>query len=139
MTISPARRLLYLDSSAFLARLLAQDPDGLIDATLRSANDEGARVVASRLLWLEAARVAVRERLAANDIDDVVAANLAGIDRLPVTETVWTEAAAISQHVKTLDAIHLATCQLVGASLLSLDGRMCSVAVDMGIELASAA
>ena len=56
---------------------------------------------------------------------------------LPVDEDVWRAAMNIRQHVKTLDAIHLATCALVpDAVLLSSDSTMRGVAPKLGIKLA---
>ncbi len=130
---------LYLDASAFLRRVDADDTDAInaIDAVVTRYRESGGRVVSSRLLWLEARRVTVRERQVGNDISGVVERNLATVDRLPLTEDVWDRAHAIDTHVKTLDALHLATCALVGGVLLSFDAQMRAAAVAMGIPLAT--
>lgn len=93
--------------------------------------------MSSRLLWLEARRVVVRERQSGNDIASVVEQNLAAIERLPLTEDVWNRAQAIETHVKTLDSLHLATCALVDATLLSFDLQMQKAATAMGLRLAT--
>lgn len=44
--------------------------------------------------------------------------------------------AAIEQHIKSVDALHLATCEFVGARLATFDETMRSVARARGIDLA---
>ena len=43
---------------------------------------------------------------------------------------------AVASHSKTLDALHLATCLIVGADLLTLDKNMALVASSLGLSLA---
>jgi len=130
-------KLLYIDSSAFLRRILRHEGSALVDAALvRHSTAPGGRVVSSRLLALESRGVAVRVKQNGNDISATVAANLDTIDILPLTEDVWTRASAIEQHIKTLDALHLATCLIVGADLLTLDKNMALVASSLGLSLA---
>lgn len=127
---------LYLDTSAFLVRLLAQADYKRVNSTLGAWIDLPGIIVSSRLLWLEAARVANRERLLGNPIDDVVASNLATIHSLPVTDAIWETAASFEQHIKTLDSLHLATCLLSDSTLLTVDRRMREVAFQIGIAVA---
>jgi predicted nucleic acid-binding protein len=132
-------RFVYLDSSAAgRVALGAHDgPDlkGRIDAALRG----GATVVSSRLLHLEMERLAIRletvEQVDASSVRRF--ADLVG--ELPVDETVWHGAFAIKQHIKTLDALHVATCALVpDCALLTSDHNMATVARSLGIELLDA-
>lgn len=129
--------LLYLDSSAFLRRVFGADGADTVDALSARFIADGGRVVSGRLLWLEARRVTVRERQLGNDILAAVEANLASVDRLPLTDDVWNAAHAIETHVKTLDSLHLATCSVVDAHLLSFDAQMLAAASALGIPLAS--
>ena len=128
--------LLYVDSSAFLRRVFGDEGADVVDKAVARYLRRGATVVSGRLLWLEARRVSVRERLLGNDVEDVVTANLAAVTELPFTDQIWAGAHAIEQHVKTLDSIHLATCQAAGADLLTFDGTMRTVAEAIGIRLA---
>lgn len=134
-------KLIYLDTSSFLTLLLGQEGGGPVRSTLRNAEEAGATLVSSRLLWLEAQRVTVREGLVGNDIRAAVAQHLAPIEQMPLTDDVWVRAAGIEQHVKTLDALHLATCELLGAELLaaSLDSGIARVAAARGVLLLSGA
>ena len=130
-------QLLYLDSSAFLRRVFGAEGADTVDQLVARYTAEGGNVVSGRLLWLEARRVAIRERQLGNDIESEVEANLACVDRLPLTDDVWNAAHAIETHVKTLDSLHLATCSVVDAHLLSFDTEMLAAATALGIPRAS--
>lgn len=128
------RPLLYVDTSALLDRAFGQQRHRAIAEVLRSHAGGGGRLVSSRLMHLEARRAFVRERLRGHDARSILA--LADqITALPVTDEVWAAAHAIEQHAKTFDALHLATCALVGAILLSTDAGMLGVADAMGITV----
>ena len=130
-------RPLYVDSSVLLTIALSQPGWAVVSSSLDRAQDDGYRLASSRLLWLEAARVATRERLRDNNVDAVLVENLNFVDQLPITGEVWDQAAGIEQHLKTLDAIHLATCELAGATLatVGLDSSMRKVAEARGVPL----
>jgi predicted nucleic acid-binding protein len=121
----------YLDASVALHAVL---PGGnsrarnWIDAT-RKAGDE---VYSSTLLQLELSRVLRRERLdpgIARPLLDRV--NLVSID-----DGVLRFAAAIEPHVKSLDAIHLAACSLLGTgvTMITHDENVLAVALDLGLD-----
>jgi len=130
--------LLYIDSSTLLTVALRQEGHEDVRAVLRTAQSQGAIPASSRLLWLEARRVAIREAQVGNDVGAFINAALQTVTRLPVTEEVWDRAARIEQHLSTLDALHLATCESVSATLLvaRLDGGLRAVAAARGIPLA---
>lgn len=118
----------YLDASVALHALL---PGGDPRAAewLDRANQEGA-VYSSSLLELELIRVLRRERLPIERSREV-------IDRvalITVDDSALRAAGAIEQHIRSLDAIHLATCDLLGdaAVLVSHDARMGEVARERG-------
>lgn len=77
----------------------------------------------------------MREKLLGNDFGDVIAASVLGVEKLPVTAEVWAAAAAITQHIKTLDALHLATCELVAADLITFDRTMREIAQGRGVRV----
>ncbi len=128
---------LYVDSSVLLTLALAQPGWETVAETLGRAQDDDYFLASSRLLWLESARVATRERLKGIEIGDVLGDNLDAVQQIPITEQTWERAAAIEQHIKTLDAIHLATCELIEATLatVSLDDTIRKVAQARGIPL----
>lgn len=127
--------LLYVDTSALLDRVLRQKRHKAVEAVMHAHGSRGGLFVSSRLLHLEVRRVEVRERLAGGDLGFLgeLAAQIAA---LPVTDEVWSAAYGIEQHARTLDALHLATCELVGATLLSTDDSMVELAPVLGIEVA---
>jgi predicted nucleic acid-binding protein len=125
-------RLLYVDSSALLRRVLDHPDAGAIDAAMGACLDGGGAVVSSRLLWLESRRVAVREALSGNDISAALGATLAGIVRLPLDDEVWGAAMRIEAQIKTLDSLHVATCAVAEATMLSFDATMRRVAAAEG-------
>lgn len=126
--------LLYIDTSAVLDRALKQKRHREIAAAMRDHGRGGGRLVASRLMHLEARRAYVRERLRGFDVSAII--ELADqVIPLPVTEDVWAGAHAIDQHAKTLDALHLSTCKLVAATLLSTDAPMLQAAAVVGIAV----
>jgi hypothetical protein len=129
--------LLYLDSSSFLTLLLQQEGHQTVEELLRDHVMRGDAVASSRLLWLEVRRVTIRERVLGNDIGAAVTAHLQGVEQLPVTDAVWERAGLIEQHVRTLDAIHLATCELTGATLLAagLDSCIRRAAAACGVSV----
>lgn len=133
--------LLYVDSSVLLTIALSQTGWETVSAVLERAQDDGYRLASSRLLALEVARVATRERLRGNHVDSVLNETLSFIAQLPVTEQIWDLAASIAeQHIKTLDAIHLATCEISGATLATPgpDGTIRKVAEARRIPLLTA-
>jgi predicted nucleic acid-binding protein len=134
-----ASSLLYLDSSALLRRALRQPGGEDVLRVTRAWIDQGGQVASSRLLWLEARRVAVRERFLGRPVADAVDAALDRVVALPLNEDVWSGAHSIEQHVKTLDALHIATCQLAEATLLTFDTGMRKVAESLAIPLADVA
>ncbi len=71
-------------------------------------------IVSSRILQTELTRVLRRERRPVAERDLV----LEKVAMTPVTEAVLMSAEAISGHVRTLDAIHLASALAVGSDVL---------------------
>lgn len=101
----------YLDTSLALHALL---PTGDTRAAewLDQA-DVAGNVYSSTLLELEIIRVLRREQLAVERAGEVLdRVNLVSID-----DGVLRAAAAIEPHVRSLDAIHLATCALLGGGV----------------------
>jgi uncharacterized protein len=130
--------LLYADSSSLLTLALEQAGWEGVRDRLAAAQVHGTRIVSSRLLALEAQRVIVREGLAGRDLADRMTLVLGRVDLLPVTEDVWRRAGSIEQHIKSLDALHLATCELVEAALFVplLDSQILRVAMARGVPIA---
>ena len=93
---------------------------------------EDTVLVSSRLLQTELTRALRRDNVPVADREAV----LANIGLAPVTEAILTSAEAITEHVKTLDAIHLATALAVGSDVVvvSHDANLKRVAEMLGLS-----
>ncbi len=121
----------YLDASVALHALL---PGGNPRARqwLDSADDDDDDIYSSVLLNLELSRTLRREQL------EVARARLV-TDRLhqvSIDDGILRFAAAIEPHAKSLDAIHLATCSLLGSgvTIATHDSMMRDVAGQLGLD-----
>lgn len=119
----------YLDSSVALHALL-----GVTPAAARwiedASEDPDVTLISSRLIRTELTRVLRRERLPVGLRDAIV-------DRLelvPLTDGILAGAEAIVPHVRTLDALHLASVIAVGldATVVTHDAGMAAVARELG-------
>ncbi len=101
-------------------------------AWLDGALASGEQIYSSVLLRLELTRVLRREHLDLA-LADVI---LDRIELIGIDEGVLKSAAAIETHVKSLDAIHIATCMLLGpkVALVTRDAVMGEVARSLGLD-----
>ncbi|MBZ0087647.1 MAG: PIN domain-containing protein [Thermomonas sp.] len=121
----------YMDASVALHAVL---PGGDVRARdwLDAAIQAGDPVFSSTLLHLELTRVLRREGL-----DPALSRPLLDrIHQVSIDDGVLRFAAAIEPHVKSLDAIHLATCALLGSgiALATHDDNMARVAASLGLD-----
>ena len=95
-----------------------------------ATGDPAVSVISSRLLRTELTRALRREGLPVQRRD----ALLDYVGMLPVSDALLAEAEAITSHIKTLDAIHLASVIRSGldATVVSHDATMLSVAGELG-------
>ena len=125
-------RIWYLDTSVVLRIALGHS---------RAAADwfdecsrEGDAFVASRLAVLESTRLLRRENLALDLAEEVLdSATLLGID-----DALVVEACAIRVHVRSIDALHLASAARVGVGAVivaSHDAAMIRAAQDLGFDV----
>lgn len=93
----------------------------------------GHELASSGLLKLETVRVLRRESLAIRSADHV----LNNVSFYGIDDGVLRFAAAIEPHIKSLDAIHLATCSLLGSAvtLASHDRQMLAAAEEVGLDV----
>ena len=121
----------YLDASVALHATLPGG-DGRARDWLDAARRAGDEVYSSTLLHLELTRVLRRERL-----DPILARPvLDRINLVSIDDGVLRFAAAIEPHIKSLDAIHLATCSLLGSgvAVVTHDASMVEVALLLGLD-----
>lgn len=118
----------YVDTSV-LGRAVLRQPRSAV-AWFESAV-EAHDLISSRLLKTEMTRLVRREGMAITERDEV----LDFIAMVPVDHAILTEAEAIVPHVRTLDAIHLATALRSGIEdlvIASHDRHMLDVAQQIG-------
>ncbi len=116
--------VVYVDSSALVKLLvLERETESVLNVVNQHLGD-GTQVVTSTLTRVELNRVRVRldqtgpdeARFAASAIDEILDA----VALMQITNEVIDEAAVIEHHVKSLDAIHLATALRLGEELEEL-------------------
>jgi uncharacterized protein len=120
----------YLDSSVAVRIILAHSTSAAQWFDSMTGRDDH-RVVSSRILRTEITRVLRRENLRVADRDQI----LDYIDTIPLDHAVLQEAEAIIPHIRTLDAIHLASALRVGLDdlvIVTHDTTMKSVAATIG-------
>ncbi len=122
----------YLDSSvAVHAVLPAGDPR--VGAWLESMSAQANTVCSSSLLRLEMVRVLRRERM-----DPAWACLVTDrVDLISIDDGVLRFAETIEHHVKSLDAIHLATCALLAGdtTVVTHDAVLASAAGNHGFDV----
>lgn len=99
----------------------------------RVDNEEPGSLVSSRILRTELTRALRRDGAPVHDRDSI----LDKVAHVPVTETVLIGAEAITEHVKTLDAIHLASALTLGGDVVvvSHDATLQRVAALLGLDV----
>lgn len=122
--------LIYLDSSVALRTILdVPEPDRL----LQWMQQPDMVYVSSRLLRTEVIRVLRRDGRPLHESAPLL--DRVGI--LELTPETHTVAESIERHLKTLDALHLATALLVGEPIIiaTHDANMKSVAEHLGLDV----
>ncbi|AYD90354.1 PIN domain-containing protein [Actinomyces lilanjuaniae] len=120
--------LIYLDSSVALHTILDVPGRERLQVWMSTC---GATFLASRLLRTEVVRVLRRVGRPPSD----AAPLLDRVGLLEITRETHTVAESIERHVKTLDALHLATAPLVGEPITTAthDPTMKLVAEHLGL------
>ncbi len=123
--------LTYIDSSVALRSILAQDSNAPLEAWIDHVYQSGG-LLSSQLLRTEVIRTLRRDSRPVSDGQ----ALLTRVRLVRVTDATFTVAESIERHIKTLDALHLATALLIGEpiTVASHDSTMLSVAEHLGLD-----
>lgn len=125
-------RIWYLDTSVVLR--IALGHSAAAGKWFTRQFRRGDAFVASRLTVLESTRVLRRENLDREIAEDILdTATLLSVD-----DALLAEAGAIPAHVKSLDALHLATAARVGINIVTMvthDASMANAARDFGFKV----
>lgn len=119
----------YLDSSV---ALLAIKKTPVRTAVWDFLLPNSPNLISSRLLKTEVLRTLRRDALSLTQADEL----LPRVLLIPIDETIHRVAESFESHIKSLDAIHLATALLCGSgvTVASHDARMLTVAAELGIK-----
>jgi predicted nucleic acid-binding protein len=131
--------VIYLDSAAVIKLIREEDETPELVDYLNARG--GQRLVASALIEAEAPRALRRSEPA---VLGAVAATIARIDRVEIDNAVRAIAGAYTDpHLRSLDAIHLATADHLLASgkhlsaFVAYDKRLADRAGDLGVVIAA--
>ncbi|WP_293695418.1 type II toxin-antitoxin system VapC family toxin [uncultured Agrococcus sp.] len=121
--------LVYLDSSVALRTILNVPERNALVAWMQTPD---TTFLSSRLLRTEVVRVLRRDERPLSD----GAPLLDRVGLLDITREVHSVAESIERHVKTLDALHLATALLIGerVTVATHDMKMLEVAGRLGLR-----
>ncbi|WP_029144546.1 type II toxin-antitoxin system VapC family toxin [Microbacterium luticocti] len=121
--------IVYLDSSVALRTILDVPERVRLQGWMDSA---GIDFVSSRLLHTEVIRVLRREARPLSDGEPL----LSRVGLFDLTRETHTVAESIERHIRTPDALHLATALLIGESVTvaSHDAHMRDVAEGLGLR-----
>ncbi len=121
--------IVYLDSSVAL-RTILDVPERLRLQDWIDASDTNP--VSSRLLRTEVIRVLRRDGRPVSDAEPL----LSRVGMFDITRETYAVAESIERHVRTLDALHLATALLIGESVTvaTHDVAMKAVAEHLGLR-----
>lgn len=122
--------VIYLDTSVAVRTILDVPQRRALQQWMQS---ETSTFVSSRLLRTEVVRVMRRERRPLTD----AAALLDRVGLIDLRRETHAVAESIEKHVKTLDALHLATAVLLGdgVTVASHDSVMLTVAEHLGLAV----
>jgi len=122
--------LIYLDSSVALRTILNVPERDALRSWMDTPN---FTFVSSRILRTEVVRVLRRDGRALTDGTPL----LSRVGLIDVSREAHTVAESIERHIKTLDALHLATAILIGEPVLvaSHDNTMKDVATHLGLDV----
>ena len=132
MPSSETAGIYYMDTSVILRIVLGHSGAATdwFDARLRV----GDRLVTSRLAVLESVRVLRREGLDTGLGDDL----FSRMALLSVDDALLGDAGEIGPHVKSLDAIHLASALRIGlghVTVVTHDANMLRTAAELGLDV----
>lgn len=129
--------MIYLDSSAITKLIVQEDETAALIEWLNQRADES--MVTSVLAEVEVPR-ALRRRVAG--LLDDVAGTLARLDRMEIDADIRATAAAyVEPNLRSLDAIHLATADMLVASgktltaFIAYDKRLAAAAGEVGLTV----
>lgn len=126
--------IIYVDTSAVLKLVIAEDGSAETAGYLSAAASEGATLAASMVLYTEL-HCAGRRRGIPGELINTA---LSGINLVDVSRPDLMYAAALPGKLRSADAIHLATAiRLQADVLVAYDAELLAAAVEAGLAVQS--
>lgn len=134
--------LVYVDSSAVMKRLAVEEESDDLERYLTNLVSRGHQMISSDLLEIELWRAAVRDGIDTAEVES----SLEEVHLVGILPEVVEAAKGITQTIKALDSIHLATALLLKdeaegeeavEQVITYDSRMRAVAEELGFEVVS--
>lgn len=125
--------MIYLDASALVTSVARRMPVTALEAYLAASTD--ARICTSTIGFVETVRVC--DRL--GDYPGLMTLLLRECTEIPVTDVVRDAAARVPGSLRSLDAIHVASAELLGPELTTMityDKQMADAARRVGLPVA---
>ena len=127
--------MIYVDTSAALLVLLGQEGAASAQDFLHRLTSR-ERAASSVLLQIEMVRALHRERLSLTIAQEL----LDGVELMPINDDVVERACAMTEELKSLDAIHLATALLLDdprdpVTVFTHDARLADAARSHGLAV----
>lgn len=133
--------LLYVDSSAMVKRLVDEPESAAFERFLADRLARGDVFVSSSVMTVELHRFAFRQDIPSTNVTTVVR----NVSKVAVSQSIFDTASNLKHHVKTLDAIHLATALALkdddmddgedAVSLVTYDAAMARTAGRLDIDV----
>lgn len=123
----------YVDTSAAAKLLVEEAESAALADRLDVLADEGHALLSSLLMEAELRRLAVREGLDQSAVTEL----LSRLDLYELSRSLFHEAGLLpGPHLRTLDALHLATALRVDASVvMTYDDRQAAAARSLGFRV----
>jgi predicted nucleic acid-binding protein len=126
--------MIYLDSCALVKLIRAEEHSEVL---ITHVTQSPAVLLSSELAHVEVGRALTRHGEGEATYDKA-AVLLEKIARLPVKSSIPHAAALPGKHLRSLDALHLATAQMLGRTLtqfITYDKRLAQAAQDAGLPV----
>ena len=126
--------MIYLDACALVKLVLTEPETGALTAHLDSSREPK---ISTELAGVEVRRTLIRVGASADRRAEAERL-LASVARLPVGPIIETAGRLPEPHLRSLDAIHLATAQLLGPAVtqfITYDHRLGKAALDAGLPV----
>ncbi len=124
---------MYLDASAAIPLIRVEESTPKVQEYLQDLKADHHYVISGRLIETEMRRAATRLDIDQSDVSTV----LHGIDIVEITPAIFRAAGHTPpQHLRSLDALHLATALAANASaMITLDQRLVEACSEVGLPV----